>query len=153
MAFKGTGKTNVPYLAATILSILVGACCPAIFGICGRILTDRAAGDNVMDGKDIGKFWTVWETLFGLRFKGELTAKGAELISKRISLLIVVGSKTSSCDSSTINSSFRDKSEFLGLPDPDAPFFDDFFDLTTFSGSSNGSAGNFCGFLLVCLTN
>jgi len=88
-----------------------------------------------------------------LRFKGELTTKGAELISGRIYLLTVLGSKTSSCDSSTINSFFRDKSEFLGLPDFDAPFFDYFFALTNFSGSSNGSAGDFCRFLLVCLTN
>jgi len=137
------GNTKGPYLAATILSILVGVCCPAIFGICGGILTDGAIGNNAMDGRDIGMFWTVWEAFFRLRLKGELTAQGAELISEGISLLTALGSKTSSCDSLTINSFFRDKSEFLGLPNPDAPFFDDFFDLTILSGSSNGSIGDF----------
>lgn len=96
-----------------------------------------------MDGKDIGMFWTVWEAFFGLRFKWELTAQGAELISEGISLLIVLGSKTSNYNSPAMNSSFRDKSDFLGLLDPDAPFCDDFFDLTILSGSSNGSVGDF----------
>jgi len=121
----------------------VSACCPAIFGICGGILIDGVVGNNAMDGRDIGIFWTVWEAFFLLRFKGELTAQGAELISEGISLLTVLGSKTSNCDSPTMHSSFRDKSEFLGLPDPDAPFCDDLFDLTILSGSCNGSAGDF----------
>ena len=77
MEFKGAGKTKAPYLAATILSILVGACCHAMFGICGRILTDGAVGNNGMYGKDIGMFWTIWDAFFGLIFKGELTEQGA----------------------------------------------------------------------------
>ena len=96
-----------------------------------------------MDDKDKGMFWTIWEAFFGLRFKGELTAQGAELISEGISLLTVPGSKTSNFNSPAMNLYFKDKSEFLGLPDPDAPFFDDFFDLTIISRSSNGLAGDF----------
>jgi len=121
----------------------VGAYCPAIFEICGGILTDGAIVNNAMDGRDIGIFWTIWEAFFGLRFKGELTAQGAELISEGICLLTVLGSKPSNCGSPAMNSSFRDKSEFLGLPDPDASFCDDFFDLTILLGSCNGSAGDF----------
>ena len=96
-----------------------------------------------MDGRDIGMFWTVWEAFFGLRFKGELATQGAELISEGISLLTELGSQTSNYNSPAMNSSFRHKSEFLGLPDPDAPFCDDFSDLTILSGSCNGSAGDF----------
>ena len=96
-----------------------------------------------MDGRDIGMFCTIWEAFFRLRSKGELTAQGAELIFEGISLLTVLGSKPSNCGSPAMNSSFRDKLEFLGLPGPDAPFYDDFFDLTILSGSCNGSAGDF----------
>ena len=39
-------------------------------------------GSNVMDRRDKGMFWTEWEAFFGLRFKGELTIQGAELISE-----------------------------------------------------------------------
>ena len=43
-------------------------------------------GSNVMDGRDKGMFWTKREVFFGLRFKEEVTAQGAELISEGISL-------------------------------------------------------------------
>ena len=88
-----------------------------------------------MDGKEKGMFWTEWEAFFRLRFKGELTAQGAELISKDFSLLTVLCSKSSNCKSSTITLSFRDELDFLGLPDPDAPFCESFLDLTFLSGS------------------
>jgi len=48
-----------------------------MFGICGRTLADGAVGNNIMDSRDIGMFWTVWEAFFGLRFKGELNGQGA----------------------------------------------------------------------------
>ena len=60
-------------------------------------------GSNVMDGRDKGMFWNEWEVFFGLRFKGELTDKGAVLISEGISLITVLGSKSSNCISSAIN--------------------------------------------------
>jgi len=42
-----------------------------------------------MDDIEKGMFWTEWEAFFGLRFRGELTAQGDELISEGFSLLIV----------------------------------------------------------------
>ena len=48
-----------------------------------------------MDGKDKGMLWTEWEAFFELRFKGELTEQGAELISEEIPLLAVLCSKSS----------------------------------------------------------
>jgi len=65
-------------------------------------------GSNVMDGRDKGMFWIVWEAFFGLRFKGELDGQGVVLISEGISLLTVFGSKSSNCISSAITLSFRD---------------------------------------------
>lgn len=38
MEFKGIGRTRGPYLAAMILSILVGACGPAMTGVEGKVL-------------------------------------------------------------------------------------------------------------------
>ena len=96
-----------------------------------------------MDGRDKGMIWTDQEAFFGLRFKGEQTAQGAELISEGISLLTVLGFKSSNCTSSAITLSFIDELDFLGLPDLDAPFCNDFFDLTVLSGSGTSSAGDF----------
>lgn len=62
-----------------------------------------------MDGRDKGMFWTKWEAFFGLRFKGELTTQGVELISEGFSLLIVLISKSSNYKSSAITLSFRDE--------------------------------------------
>ena len=96
-----------------------------------------------MDGRDKGMFWTEWDAFFGLRFKGELTTQGAELISEGFSLLTVLISKSSNCTSSAMTLSFRDELDFLGLPNRDAPFYVDFFNLLVFSGSGTGSAGSF----------
>jgi len=61
-----------------------------------------------MVDRDNGMFWTVWGAFFGLRFEGELDGQGAVLISEGISLLIVLGSKSSNYISSAITLSFRD---------------------------------------------
>ena len=96
-----------------------------------------------MGSRDKGMFWTKWDAFFGLRFKGELTAQGAELISEGFSLLTMLISKSSIYISSAMTLSFRDELAFLGLPDPDAPFCVDFFDLIVLSSSGTGSAGSF----------
>ena len=66
-------------------------------------------GSNVMDGRDKGMFQTECDAFFGLRFKGELTAQGAELISEGFSLLTMLWSTYSNYKSSAITLSFRDE--------------------------------------------
>lgn len=61
-----------------------------------------------MDGRDKGMFWTIWKAFFGLRFKGELDGQGVVFIAEEISLLTVLGSKSSNYISSGITLSFRD---------------------------------------------
>ena len=62
-----------------------------------------------MDGRDKGMFWIEMEAFFGLRFKGELTVQGAELISEGFYLLTVLISKSSNCKLSATTLSFRDE--------------------------------------------